>query len=376
MLLTRQFCRRIKTTRLASTRSRKLTFLTRRTMATTGPPVLAADADTAHSTPATATPLPSDPETPLVASTPSSSPAPASTTAAAVKPSASIGAAMSIEQSGAAGEQQSVSVASKADVKMGTLPPRETAVVGPFTLPGTVQSTGNGVTAVDGKRARTPTEQTGGDPSSSVAPVANGGADKADAAPPKKKRKPAVPKVYCHQGASSVSPLLLLDTVVEFRFASPGRPLGARAQQSPPLYRHEARAEDEGDAGRRDPDEAVLGELLRAVSVESVRFEAVAALSGALFRSAMLMLVVLHLLARSYNENMQELLSSGASKTWTCPSCRGLCTCAACRNKREPKPEKVVEKPKENGVGMLGEMVPSGGRSAAVSSTSRLSFLS
>ncbi|BGO91885.1 hypothetical protein NBRC10512_007676 [Rhodotorula toruloides] len=289
-------------------------------MATAGPPVFAADARTANSTPATATPLPSDPESPLVASTPSSSPASASTTAAAVKSSASVGAAMSIEQYGAANGQLSASVASKADVKMGTLPPRETAVVGPFTLPGTAQSTSNGVGGADGKRARIPTEQTTADPSSSVAPVANGGADKADAVPPKKKRKPAVPKVYCHQDHSAH----------ELR-----KVLRCTAMKPAP----KTKATPEGETPMKQCSASYCERCL----------------------------------LNRYNENMQELLSSGASKTWTCPSCRGLCTCAACRNKREPKPEKVVEKPKENGVGMLGEMVPSGGRSAAKLARSRLS---
>jgi hypothetical protein len=89
----------------------------------------------------------------------------------------------------------------EADVKMAVLPPRETAVVGPFTLPSTTAPTTVGSHATDGKRARTPTEQTLADPSSSSALAAKAG-DEAVGAPPKKKRKPAVQKVYCHQGAS------------------------------------------------------------------------------------------------------------------------------------------------------------------------------
>ncbi|EGU11722.1 Cell wall surface anchor family protein [Rhodotorula toruloides ATCC 204091] len=288
-------------------------------MATAGPPLLATDAHTAQSTPATATPLPSDPETPLVASTPSSSPASASTTAAAVKPSALVGAAMDTEQSVAVSEQPSALGLSKTDVKMGSLPPRETAIVGPFTLPGTAQSTSNGASGAEGKRARTPTEQTTADPSSSVAPVANGAGEKADAAPPKKKRKSAVPKVYCHQDHSA----------------------------------HE------------------LSKVLRCTAMKPAPKTKATPEGGTPMKQCSASYCERCLLNR-YGENMQEILS-GASTTWTCPSCRGLCTCAACRNKREPKPEKVVEKPKENGVGMLGEMVLSGGRSAAKLARSRLS---
>ncbi|BGP25113.1 cell wall surface anchor family protein [Rhodotorula toruloides] len=283
-----------------------------------GPPAFAADAHTAQSTLATATPLSSDPDTPLVASTPSSSPASASTTPAQAKPSASVGGLAPMERPDVAAHQPSAPGEVAPDVKVESLPPRDTAIVGPFTLPGTAQATSSGLSGLDGKRARTPAEQTAVDPSSAVAPGANTGGDEADAAPPpKKKRRPAVSKVYCHQDHQAHE----LSKVIRCTAMKPATKTKATQQGENPMKQCSASYCE-------------------------------------------------RCLSNRYGENMQQILSSGASSTWTCPSCRGLCTCSSCRKKLEPKPEKGVDKPK---VDVLVEMLPSGGRSAAKLARSRLS---